>query len=232
LRWLTPTATVDDSTAPTSTWTDSATRDADGTTSAWTDADTVDATAADTSWDDSELLDVFGVVNFAELAGFRLGNMLRHVLPGAEFPDVNYNFVVLIGAFPLGDFTAVEGIEYRADLFDIKEGGRNFSPVMLPWGGPNKRGELTLKWGTVVWTTLYDWINDVEVGGSFRREVFVIQLSRDGFPTRLMRFGNCWPIAWKGAELDTQNSNWTMESLTLAYERFNMLLLRGLTTIL
>jgi phage tail-like protein len=171
-------------------------------------------------------------VDIADAIGFRLGSLLRAVLPGEDFPDVNYNFVVLIGAMPFGDFQSVENIHYKVDPLEYAEGGRNFSPVLLPFEKPNKRGQLVLKWGTVAWSTLYDWVNEVEIGGAFRREVFVVQLGRDGWPTRLMRFGNCWPVEWKGSDLDTGDSKWAMEQITLVYERFNMLTLRGITSIL
>ncbi len=157
-----------------------------------------------------------------------MSSYLQSVLPGTDEPDVSYNFIVLIGIRPFGDFRSVTGAGISLAPQNIVEGGRNHSPHILPYGSGQvmKWGEVTLRWGTPVWNTLYSWADAVRVGKFFRRDVFVVQLKRNGWPTRLMRFAGAWPIRWKASPLDTASSEWALSELTLVYEDFNMILTR------
>jgi phage tail-like protein len=141
------------------------------------------------------------------------------MLDGFGFPaDVNYNFIVSIGAFPLGEFQSCTNIVVNHTPFQWKEGGRNHSPHYLPLSEPKNRGELSLKWGNVMWDNLYTWMKGVEVGKQIRKEVFVVQLGRHGWPNVLYRFSGCMPVYWEGAALDASSSTWAMEELKLVYE--------------
>lgn len=155
-------------------------------------------------------------------------SMLSDLLPSTNEPDVAYNFVVLIGIRPFGDFRSVTGAGISLAAHAVVEGGRNHSPHLLPYNRDQvmKWGEVTLRWGTPIWSTLYDWADAVRVGKFYRRDVFVVQLNRMGLPTRLMRFAGAWPVAWKASPLDTGSSEWTLSELTLVYEDFNMILTR------
>lgn|GEM_PF-5818086 len=143
--------------------------------------------------------------------------------PQRRFPEVNFNFVVLAGLDFLGEFQSVSGIGFDVPAKTVNEGGRHHSPHYLPFDGPGRRSSLQLRWGAVSTTSLYKWIEAVRIGWNFDRTVYVIQLARDGWPTRIMRFAGCWPTAWDGADLDTGGSSWALQSLTLVYDRFNMM---------
>lgn len=151
-----------------------------------------------------------------------LRNFLGWFPAGRKFPEVSFNFIVLAGLDFLGEFKTVSGANYTHNPLELHEGGRNHSPHLLPYDKPSSRGELTLTWGAVSATSLYTWAESVEMGKEFRREVYVVQLSRDGWPTRIMRFGGVWPKKWEGASLDTDSSSWAVQSLTLVYDRFTM----------
>jgi phage tail-like protein len=138
-------------------------------------------------------------------------------------PGVNYNFIVSIGAFPLGMFQSCTGIVINHQPFQWKEGGRNHSPHYLPLAEPLNRGELSLRWGNVMWDQLYQWMQGVEVGALIRKEVFVVQLGRGGWPNVLYRFSGCMPVGWEGAPLDASSSTWAMEELKLSYEHTTQL---------
>lgn len=135
------------------------------------------------------------------------------------FPEVNYNFIVFVGMDIFGSFQGVENLSLRVEPYEYKEGGRNHAPRRLPFDGPMKPGELTLRWGTPMWATLFEWMNDVQVGGAFRRLVVIAQLGRHGWPTRVITLTGAWPVEWKGANLDASQSEWALEELTLVYER-------------
>lgn len=155
------------------------------------------------------------------LAGAK--SFLQTILPLRKFPSVNYNFIVLAGIDFLGDFESVRDISYAHTPFEIKEGGRNHSPHYRPFGEHSKRGEMKLRWGSINWDTLYEWVNAVQIGVTFKREVYIVQLGRSGFPTRLMRCADAWPKEWKGSDLDTTKSEWAIDELTLVYEHFNLI---------
>jgi phage tail-like protein len=133
-------------------------------------------------------------------------------------PDVNYNFIVLIGGAPLGEFQSCENIVINHQPYQWKEGGRNHSPHYLPLAEPMNRGELSLKWGNVIYNNLYSWIKGVEVGKLIRKEVFVVQMGRHGWPNIFYRFAGCMPIYWEGAALNATSSSWAVEELKLVYE--------------
>ena len=146
-----------------------------------------------------------------------LGSWMRLALADAQ-PDVNYNFIVSIGALPIGMFQAVEGIVIQHQPFQWKEGGRNHSPHYLPFAEPKNRGELSLKWGNVINDALYSWMRQVDVGNLIRKEVFVIQMGRHGWPNMFYRFAGCMPVYWEGAALNSGGSSWAIEELKIVYE--------------
>ena len=151
------------------------------------------------------------------------------VFPGSNEPATTFNFVVSVGTRALGDFRSVEGIRYDMPTQKVYEGGRNHSPHILPFSKEapaGSWGKVTLKWGTPVWSLLYDWMNAVQVGHFFRRDVFILQLNRAGWPTRIMRLHKAFPVAWSAAKLDTGTSQPDLESLELMFESFNMVLTR------
>lgn len=151
-------------------------------------------------------------------------SFIQSLLGETQIPEVNYNFVVFMGLDIFGTFQGVEGIGLSVDPYEYNEGGRNWAPRRLPFDKPLRPTDVTLKWGTPMWGTLYEWMNDVEVGKAFRREVIIAQLGRAGWPTRLFFLTGAWPIDWKAAELSTSGSEWAMESLTLAVDRVNVIL--------
>jgi phage tail-like protein len=108
------------------------------------------------------------------------------------------------------------------EVYEHKELGRNHSPVYLPNSGPNEHGKLELSWGVVYFDSMYSWMNSVKIGWEFRRPITIIQLSRDGWPTRLMMARNAWPIEWQSSELNTDGSKWALQKLVVVYDSFNM----------
>ncbi len=136
--------------------------------------------------------------------------------------QVAFLFHVLIGADPIGDFQAVDNISYGMQPFSYAEGGRNHSPRMFPFDGPAKAGELTLRWGMLIRTQLYDWMRAVKVGQGFRRDVTILQLDRQKIPVRLMRLRNAWPVSWQGANLASTETSFAVEQITLVYEDLNL----------
>ena len=142
---------------------------------------------------------------------------------GMNQPMVAHMFRVVIGADPFGSFTEVSNITYEIQPYELIEGGRNYNPHMKPYNGPGKRGELTLKWGSVKRDKLQSWIESVETGASFRRSIFLFHMNRAGIPYRVYTLTSCWPKTWKAADLNTSASEIATEELTLVYNDLYMI---------
>lgn len=136
---------------------------------------------------------------------------------------ISYMFHCTIGLDPLGDFSSVQGLSYEVDAFAYEELGRNHSPVLLPFDGPGKPGEVTLEWGMVVRSKLFDWIQSVKVGGDFRKNVYITQLSQQRLPLRVYQLTGAWPRSWQASDMTTDRAEWSTEQLVLVYDQIDML---------
>ncbi len=134
--------------------------------------------------------------------------------------DIAFLFHVMLGGLPLGDFQAVEGLQRKIEPYEYKEGGRNFAPHQLV--GQHSYGELTLKWGLMERPFLYNWMDAVEVGESFRQSVIITQLTRKYIPRRMYFLERCWPVGWQGAQLQCEDNKLPVESLTLHFDHMEV----------
>ncbi len=141
---------------------------------------------------------------------------------GENQPMVAHMFRVVIGADTFGAFTEVSNISYEIQPYELIEGGRNYSPHLKPFNGPGKRGELTLKWGSVKRDKLQAWVESVAIGYLFRRNIFLFHMNRKGVPFRVYTLTHCWPKTWKGADLSSSATEIATEELTLVYNNLYM----------
>ncbi|MFT4976225.1 MAG: phage tail-like protein [Myxococcota bacterium] len=142
---------------------------------------------------------------------------------GMNQPVVAHNFRVAIGIDAFGSFTEVSNISYEIQPYELIEGGRNFSPHLKPFNGPGKRGELTLKWGSVKRDKLQSWIESVQLGYPFKRNIIMFHMTRKGTPFRVYTLTYCWPKQWKGADLNSSSTEIATEELTLVYNNLYMI---------
>lgn len=162
---------------------------------------------------------------------FNWGGVARSYRAARE-PDIVYMFTVLVGGLAWGDFEAVTGIGKEVDTEQYPEGGRTAGPRQLIKG--YKPGQVTLKWGQMDRTFMWDWIDTVAVGGGalglgggllgFRREVTVVQCTRDHTPYRMYHFTNAFPVSLKAGDLVGQGQQ-SVEDLTLAYDTVTPLII-------
>lgn len=135
--------------------------------------------------------------------------------------DVGYLFKVLIEGEAIGDFQGVEGFERRIQPHEYKEGGRNHAPHQLY--NPPSWGEVTLKWGLMERDPLWKWMEAVQIGAGFRREVQIFQLNRKlDTARRTITLQRAWPISWKGVNLDVDATKLSVEELRLVYDVMTM----------
>lgn len=131
-----------------------------------------------------------------------------------------FMFKVSMGGQDFGEFQALEGFGKSIEPYSYQEGGRNTSPHMLL--GAAKQTEITLKWGQIWREELFNWMEQVQVGKGFRRNIIVFHLDRDLTPLRIYSLKGAWPVKWSAPNLDAGSTAVTVESLTLVYERMYM----------
>lgn len=136
--------------------------------------------------------------------------------------QVAFLFHVMVGVDTIGDFQAATGFGIDSPAYRWAEAGRNHAERSLAFNGPKRLNEVTLRWGMLIRSKLYDWMASVELGYGFRRDVYILQLTRQKVPMRLMRLSSAWPTSWRGSDLDSNDSRYATESLTLAYEDMNL----------
>ena len=130
--------------------------------------------------------------------------------------DIPFLFRITVDGEEVGEFQAIDNLERTVEPYEYKEGGRNFSPHYLV--GQQSHGELTLRQGQMERETLFRWMEEVEVGTHFRKEVAVFHLTRLLEDRRTLTMHNAWPVAWKAATLDVDDNSIPVEELTLSYE--------------
>ena len=131
--------------------------------------------------------------------------------------DVNYLFLVMVDFAPIGEFSGVEGISRAVDTEELQEGGRTYGPhVRLKHG---KAGGVTLKWGMMDRSYMWDWMETVQVGMDFRREVTIVLFNRSYIPVRVFYMHSCFPTLVKASSLDGAGSTSAIDELALVYDR-------------
>jgi phage tail-like protein len=134
--------------------------------------------------------------------------------------DITFNFTVLVGGIPLGDFYAVETFQRGIEVHTYNELGKNDAPHELI--GKGNLGHVVLKWGLMNRSSLWDWLQEVEVQGDFRRDVLIIQMNRGKIPIRTYNLRGAWPVRWTGANLDANSSTNAVEELELSYRKLEV----------
>lgn len=132
--------------------------------------------------------------------------------------DPGFNFAVTItGLVTLGHFMGVEDIKMSIKTEEYFEGG---NPIGQHFIGPTSFDFITLKWGMVSLSAFYDWIQLVQVGGTFRKDVTIYHYGRTTPPKviRTYMLKDAFPIRWKGPELDSMASSVPVEEIELAYK--------------
>jgi len=131
--------------------------------------------------------------------------------------DVGYQFLVMIGFSVVGEFVSVDGITREIETETIPEGGRTYAPhVRIKQG---KEGTLTLKFGMMDRSFLWDWIEMVQVGYDFRLEVQVIQFNRNFKPVRTYALMDAFPRRVKAASLDAASTALAVDEIEMVYDR-------------
>jgi phage tail-like protein len=125
---------------------------------------------------------------------------------------------ILVGS---STFKKVSGLSHAVDRAAVKEGGRPFAQRSLR--APHaSTGEVTLEYGFVHTTSLWNWSRAVDSGVGFRKDVLINQYAFGGgivpIPMRTYYLIGAWPLAWTASDLSSSASEIAIETLRLAYE--------------
>ena len=139
-------------------------------------------------------------------------------------------FLVTWDGLSFAGFNSVSGLRAEHDVIEYNEGGRS-TPFVSP--GLLKFPPVTLERGASLDDEMYEWFqitSNIQQGASsgivgvgavedtFRRNVDVIQLSRDKAPLKTWRLFRAWPAAFEAGEWDADASEKTIEKMDLRHE--------------
>lgn len=145
--------------------------------------------------------------------------------PLCELPEVGFRFGVSFSgigsALRTGElqFDEVSGLQAEIETVGLVEGGENRFTHRLP--GRVTHGNLVLKRGHVADSALLRWFEMSAQGiGVLPVDVTVKLLDEALDPIEQWHFIGAWPVKWSLGALDAKRSGYAIDTLELAYQRF------------
>ena len=158
----------------------------------------------------------------------------------SEYPPVGFHFAVSfqLTPFPLevitsfGDsgpdlskefrFQEVTGLEVELEMESFVEGGQNRFTWQLP--KRTRYSDLTLKRGMIVGSDILRWCRDALEHFNFNPvNIQVALLNEKHEPIHSWYVVNAIPKKWSVSGFNAQENSIVIESLTLSYQYFNVL---------
>ncbi len=127
-------------------------------------------------------------------------------------------FRLEIDGVTAGIFKEVDGLSIEQEVVEYQDGQ---DPLLRKRPGRVKYGDITLKRGYFLGSTLNDWIEEARLGRSIRKNIS-ISLHNKGDDTALRRWNcfECFPKSWKVASLDGKGNDVLTEEMTIVIEYF------------
>jgi conserved hypothetical phage tail region protein len=139
---------------------------------------------------------------------------------GIKFNPFNgYNFFVEIEGLLVGGFSAVEGLEFSAEVKTVREGGVNDKEYKL--FGQITYSDIVLRQGVTAIDPIWYWYNSTLEGKIKRKNGSIYMLDERGIPNVWYNFYNAWPSKWQGPSLDASQNIVATQSITLVHEGIN-----------
>ena len=132
---------------------------------------------------------------------------------------IAHNFQVILGGDIIGDFYGVDGLGKSIGAMPYKELGRLVPMQLIDHGSYSN---VILKWGRMDRNLLWRWMQEVEFGGQFRKDLVIMQLTRSKFPTRTFVVAGAFPVRWSGGTMDSNSTTIAVEEIELAYHALEM----------
>ncbi|UII31373.1 phage tail protein [Fulvivirga ulvae] len=151
-------------------------------------------------------------------------------MEGLLDPALSHRFSVLFlraGRLPyLGDifFQRVSGLSSEVQLDTINEGGQNLHAYRVP--GRIGYGNLILERGYTLLSPLRgEFLNTFSRFQFVPSQVIVTLMNGTGIPLGAWVFEKAYPVKWSIADLDAQDGKVVIDSMELAYTRYQAITL-------
>ena len=133
-----------------------------------------------------------------------------------------YIFRVEIDGTDAGYFKSVGGLSIEQEVVEYKESD---APLVRKRPGRVKYGDITLRRGYMVGTTLNNWIEESRDGRSGRKNMSIILTDHtppwdNGVEIKRWNCYGCFPRWWSLSELNNESDNMPTEEMVIAVEWF------------
>ena len=136
-------------------------------------------------------------------------------------PYLNFNFRVQLGGDEVAGFSEVVLPEGRIDVVEYREGSdKTLGVRKLP--GLVHYSNVVLKRGITGNTELYDWWHSVRDGSGQRRDVVISLHDEQQNAVQRWLLRDALPVRLAYGTLDGLGNDVAIETLELAYERFEL----------
>lgn len=143
-----------------------------------------------------------------------------------RWQHVNFHFEVSFNGLGRGHldgkFQSVSGLEIQFDTETVKEGGENRFEHVIPVR--RKVSDLVLKRGIMSIadnSLLTGWLKNAYENNKVRPvDIDILLLNEEQKPLAKWKVIHAWPKSWKTGELNAEKGEVLIETLELAYNRF------------
>lgn len=132
-------------------------------------------------------------------------------------PLRGYNFRLTIDGIDRAGFRECSGLDSAQDPIEYREGNEKPLTVRkLP--GLVKYSNITLKWGIIEDTDLFEWRTTAVDGKVERKNGSILLLDDTGEEKVRWNFRDGWPTKWTGPSFNATGNEVAIETLEIAHE--------------
>ncbi len=128
-----------------------------------------------------------------------------------------------VGSQVVAGFSSCTGLQINTEIYEYKEGGLN--SYVHKFVTNTSHSNIILKHGITFSTGLWKWHQNVASGKIVRKNGVIIVQNDMGIPTAVWSFTNALPLRMSGPELDAMQSKTALETLELAHEGLERLVI-------
>jgi phage tail-like protein len=142
-------------------------------------------------------------------------------------PYLGFNFLVEVDMLLVAGFSEVSGLQSEIQTEEYQEGGRIDYAHKLP--GPTRYSQnIILRHGLTEVPLFWIWWQMTSRGIILRRNGTIFLLDRRGVPHWAWHFMGAYPVRWSGPDLRAGSAEVAVETLELAHQGIQALVLPGI----
>ena len=115
-----------------------------------------------------------------------------------------------------GGFSECQGLEFSMKVEEYNEGGNNACVLKFP--GRFSWGNITLKRGMAMSSSLWDWSCGFVQGRGKRRDGVIALLNEKMLPSNIWYFRRGLPLKYSGPQMNAKQNGVAIESMEIAHE--------------